>query len=427
MERIKDWLNELNLDFVKWRYHFGAFSLACVVLSWVAFFVIGPNWGIDFTGGTELQVKFQDEVTIQDVRAALNTLGLSEDSVQQVGADEDRSFQIRIQDATFGADAARADVEKRLTAKFGPDWIEATRFDAEVGARLTVVHKAPAVSVSEVAPLFEDLEGVRVLAEREENTFTVQLPGLARQIQSEIQEAMGAQKFEVQAVEAIGPRVGADLRQQAFIAVFAALFLILIYVAFRFDLAYSPGAVLSLFHDVSVTIGIFVLTQREFSLSLIGALLTLIGYSLNDTIVIYDRIRENQEKYPRKLTSEIINLSVNETLGRTITTNGATLLAISPFLIMGGSIVQDFAFAMLIGGFFGSYSTIYVASPMILVMNDLKPHLARLVAGAALPTAAPEDSEGTPESPLTESEKRRRERAEREKAGQGGHLPETGR
>ena len=167
------------------------------------------------------------------------------------------------------------------------------------------------------------------------------------------------------------------------------LALVLVYIAFRFDLTFAPGAIVALFHDVSITLGIFVVIQEEVNLSMIGALLTIIGYSLNDTIVIYDRIRENMQKYSRKDMKSLINDSVNETLARTLATSLTTMAALLAFLFIGGPVIKTFALAMMIGVIVGTYSTVFVASPMILVMERAKPAIARMLvpsdkAGAAI-------------------------------------------
>ena len=188
----------------------------------------------------------------------------------------------------------------------------------------------------------------------------------------------------------------------------------LIYVAFRFDISFSPGAVVALFHDVSLTIGVFVLTNiggqgLEVNLAIIGALLTIVGYSLNDTIVIYDRIRENTDRYRRKDLPDLVNVSINETMARTLATSVTTFLAISPFLFLGGSTIQTFAFAMLLGVIFGTYSTIYVASPMILVMQDVKPWLSKIVVLPSSGSGATDADEGYAQAgiALSQSEQRR--------------------
>lgn len=410
-----------TFDFVGKRYIAGGVSLLMVLVSWAAFVLIGPNWGIDFTGGTELQGHFVEsvaddgtetiaQVSIEEVRKAIGALGLSEDAVQQLGSPEDSSFIIRIQDPTFGVGDIETDLTKHLTDAYGADWIAKTQFDAEVGARFTITYTGTPVAPQDVLQKI-DMEGVTVQEGAEDNTLVIRVPGLSTQIEKTIQSAMGDKTFKVDAVDAVGPKVGADLARQGFLAVAATLGLVLLYVAFRFDLSFAPGAILALFHDVSITVGIFVLMQREFNLPMIGALLTIVGYSLNDTIVIYDRIRENMDRFRRAELSECINTSVNETLNRTLNTSITTFLAIVAFLFFGGPVIQSFALAMMFGIIFGTYSTVYVASPMILVMEDLKPALSRLVAApGSEPEPEPEDGED-PEAGLTEAEKRRRHRA----------------
>jgi preprotein translocase subunit SecF len=197
------------------------------------------------------------------------------------------------------------------------------------------------------------------------------------------------------------------------VSIAATLALVLLYVAFRFDIGFAPGAILALFHDVSLTVGIFVLAQLEFNLPMIGALLTIVGYSLNDTIVIYDRIRENRDRYRRKDLADLINVSINETLTRTVATSVTTILAITMLMFIGGPVIRNFAFAMFLGIIFGTYSTVFVASPMILVMEDVKPHLSKLIvtAGTDEPDPVDDPPEGESDEPLTEAEKRRRARA----------------
>lgn len=414
MDFLKNWLNDTHFDFVGKRKIAGVLSFLMVLVSWIAFVAIGPNYGIDFTGGTEIHLRFEEDVQIGDLRSALRTLGLSDDAVQRVGASDEHEFKIRIQDAEFGAREVRAEVESALQTAFGADAIAETAFSAEVGARLTVTFEAEAadrlgMSPTVVRQALRDLEVANVSSGREEDQYVITLPGLAQQIKENIQVALGAQKFEVLEIDAVGPKVGAELQRQGFVSIAATLGLVLLYIAFRFDIGFAPGAILALFHDVSITVGVFVLLQREFNLPMIGALLTIVGYSLNDTIVIYDRIRENQDRYRRKETLELINVSVNETLARTLATSGTTLMAILAFLFFGGPVIQNFALAMLLGIVFGTYSTIYIAAPMILVMEDIKPWLSKLMAVQSSAPVDPTEGEMVPEG-LSESEKRRRER-----------------
>ncbi|MFT6232607.1 MAG: preprotein translocase subunit SecF, partial [Myxococcota bacterium] len=326
--RIKDTLDGSKINFVGFRSYAAILSVLMVLGSWGLVFAVGPNWGIDFTGGTELKLGFEDDVTIADVRSAISSIGLSDDAVQQVSGGQLNEFDIRIQDASFGAEKIQSDIESRLIASFGEDWIQGEpRFDAQVGARLSVIHGGDPVTPQQVADALTDLDGVQVEPGREFNEIVVKMPGLPQVVKAMIAEAMGDSTFEVLSIDAVGPKVGGDLRTQGLLAIIATLALVLLYVGFRFDIAFAPGAILALVHDVSITIGIFVILQREINLPMIGALLTIVGYSLNDTIVIYDRIRENMDRYARTELPELINTSINETLSRTLATSVTTGLA----------------------------------------------------------------------------------------------------
>ncbi len=367
-----------NIDFVAARKGAAVLSTIMVIASLALFFGKGPNWGIDFTGGTEVHLKFNEAVQIGEVRTALTQLELGSDAVQQIGADEEGEYVIRIQDPEFGTAETRASVESALKGRFGADWINETDFTAEVGARLTVRYNGDAVTIDDVQAAVDDIPGARAAPALDENVLYINLPGLATQIGSKLRGSLPDRDFKVLQVDSVGPKVGGELRRQGFVAIAATLALILVYVGFRFDLAFAPGAVLALFHDVSVVVGIFTLTGHEFNLPMIGALLTIIGYSLNDTIVIYDRIRENMSRYRRKDTAALINTSINETLARTLATSITTGCAMMAFLTLGGPVIETFALAILLGVIFGTYSTIWVASPTILVMEDLQPVLSKV-------------------------------------------------
>jgi preprotein translocase subunit SecF len=386
-----------SIDFIGKRRLFAALSALTVLISLALFVFVGPKWGIDFTGGTEVKLRFTEDVEVGEIRGALETLGVSGDSVQAVGGDEHHDFVVRIQDPAFGTAQLEADAKEALGKAFGPTWIKESRFDAELGARLTVVYNGEPVQPQAVEAALATLGGAAVQTAPDDNTLYIKLPGLANEIQKVISGSLQGKDFTVVQVDSVGPKVGGDLRKQGIISIFATLGLILIYVAFRFDLAYAPGAVLCLFHDVMITVGVFILIGKEFNVSMIGALLTIIGYSLNDTIVIYDRIRENQRKYRRRDTATLINTSINETLGRTLATSGTTLVAILAFLFMGGPVIEDFALAITLGIAFGSYSTIYVASPSILVFEDLKPWLSKVFLPLAPKVAPTPEGGGTSE------------------------------
>lgn len=398
-----------TFDFVGKRKIAAVVSSILVVLSVVLFVAIGPNWGIDFTGGNELQIQFNDDVEIGDVRDALESLGVDGQAVQQLGAVDENSFSIRIQDPRFGTEGTQEEVESALKGTFGPDWIEESTFVAEVSNKLTVRYTGAAKPLKEIQGALESsgVTDAKVRNAPDDNTVYIDLPALSSKITDNIRDAMGGREFELRSADSVGPKVGGELRRQGFIAIASTLVLILVYVAFRFDLSFAPGAVLALFHDVTIVTGVFVLTQQEFNLPMIGALLTIIGYSLNDTIVIYDRIRENMTRYRRRDLEKLINDSINETMSRTLATSLTTALGMLAFLVLGGPVIETFAMAILMGVVVGTYSTIFVASPTILVMQDLQPWLQKLISPLSADDAGGE--EGGEES-LTQTERRRRAR-----------------
>lgn len=415
MNFLKNWLTEASFDFVGKRRIAAVMSLVLVVLSWLLFLpqVKGPNWGIDFTGGTELHLKFEEEVSIGDLRESLTALKIPSDAVQAVGEPEDNEFKIRIKDPEFGVGEIEKEVKSQLVSAFGEEWFaKPMEFSAEVGARFVVYYNGDRVLPERVAEAMVGMDGIKVEEGRSDNEVIIKLPGLASQISKQIEGAMDGRAFEVLSVDAVGPKVGASLRRQGFLSLAATLGLVLVYVAFRFDLSFAPGAIVALIHDVSLTVGVFVLLGKEFNLPMIGALLTIVGYSLNDTIVIYDRIRENQTRFSRDKLPQLINTSINETLARTVATSFTTFLAISAFLFIGSPVIRDFAFAMFLGIIFGTYSTIFVASPMIIGMQRVVPKLQALIA---IETDEEDETGGIPEQFLSESEKRRRERQRLEK------------
>ena len=199
--------------------------------------------------------------------------------------------------------------------------------------------------------------------------------GTGEKLTSELRQILLPQhpKLEIRRIETIGPKVGDELKISAVQAIFIALGLVLFYITIRFQWRQGVSAIVALVHDVLVVIGMFSILDKEFSLTVVAALLTVVGYSLNDTIVVFDRIRENQGKYRKKPFEEMINLSITETLSRTLITSGTTLLVVLALFILGGEIIHDFAFALLVGVLIGTYSSIYVASPVSVFLTKLAP------------------------------------------------------
>jgi len=385
-----------QFDFVGKRKLAAIVSTLLVVASMVLFFVKGPNWGIDFTGGTEIELHFEKSTSIDEVRSAVGQLGLASDTIQQVGDQQKSAYIIRIQDTTFGTERLRTEVENALEGRFGAEWIQESSFDAQVGARLRVRYGGASLDKATISEALVGVPGAAVGESPDENVVEINLPGMTAELGRTIEAVFPERGLQIDRVDAVGPKVGGELRTKAFLSLFAALVLVLVYVGFRFDLAFAPGAIIALFHDVAIVVGVFVLFGVEFNLSIIGALLTIIGYSLNDTIIIYDRIRENMRRYRRGETLQLINDAVNETLGRTLSTNFSTIMAVAAFIFLGGPVIQTFAVAMVLGVFVGTYSTIYVASPTILIMEDLRPYISKVFApliervdGDSLPATQP--------------------------------------
>lgn len=373
----------INIDFVGRRYFFAGLSGLLMLVSMVLLVVVGPNWSIDFTGGTEVQVHFKDSTTVSDVRAALAPLGIGEDSVQSVGG-VDGTYLVRVQGAASANEAEIEQVKSALTAAFGAEWLTDMTVDAEVGTRATITYAGTPVELSKLVAALAGLPEVKVQDSAEENVFYVRMPGVAEQIRDTLATSLSDRSFEIEKADSVGPKVGGNLRQAGISSLFITMGILMIYVAFRFDFSFAPGAILCLFHDALLTLGVFVVTREEFGLSMVSAILTLVGYSLNDTIVVYDRIRENMEKYRKADLAQLINDSINQTLSRSIVTSGATALALIPFLFLGGPILNSFARTMLLGMLFGSYSTIYIASPLMLLLKEYQPRFMAIFASKSV-------------------------------------------
>jgi preprotein translocase subunit SecF len=287
------------------RYRKIAFILSTLVNLAVllAIFLKGPNLGVDFAGGTMIHLKFQQRVTIADIRRALDKVNLGGGVVQDFGEPSANEFLIRLD-----------------------------KTDVELGT----------------------------LGEQVKKTFADQF---------------GADKFEVRRIESVGPKIGEDLRFRGTMSVIVATVMMGIYIwirfgsAFgaRFGLLFSAGAVIALIHDVLVTVGALMLANYEFDLTVVAALLTIVGFSVNDTVVICDRVRENLRKIKRESLESIINMSINETLSRTILTTSTALMVLAALYFLGGDVIKPFAFALLVGFISGVYSTIFIASPVILL------------------------------------------------------------
>jgi len=297
MEFIKP---NISIDFVGRKKLAVLFSIVLILIGVVSLLIKGgPNYGIDFAGGTLVQIKFTAPTKPADIKAALKEIDLGSFVVQQFGEGGDE-FLIRAQNTS------------------------------------------------------------------------AELEGLSQTIAAALEAKYGADSVEVRRAEMVGPQVGKDLREKGLLAILYAMIGILVYVTWRFEFRFAVGAILALAHDVMITLGAFSIFNQEIDLPVIAAFLAIIGYSLNDTIIVYDRIRENMGKYAKSGLAEVINRSINETLSRTILTSGTTLLVVVALFIFGGGVIHTFAFALLVGILIGTYSSIFVASPLLLFWEERK-------------------------------------------------------
>jgi len=293
MEIIKP---NTNFDFLKKKMLFVTISVAVIVIG-IGSIVAhkGLNYGIDFAGGTLVQLKFKDVADIGKIRSSLKGIDLGESVIQQYGSPHE--VMIRVEKSSE--------------------------------------------SMKNLSDLIKE--------------------GLAREF--------GKDAFIVERVEVVGPQVGHDLRKKALFALLYAMIGVLIYITFRFEFRFAVGAIVALVHDVMITVGVFSLLNKEFTLPIIAAILTIVGYSLNDTIVVFDRIRERFAMKRKEAYEETINRSINETLSRTLLTSLTTLFVVVILLVLGGEVIHDFAFALTVGVAVGTYSSIFIASPVLVLFQ----------------------------------------------------------
>jgi preprotein translocase subunit SecF len=359
-------------DFMGFRRVAVTVSSVLVVASLVSIFFPGPNYGTDFTGGTEVQVAFgrpSGGAAMQpdELRTALSRLGYEASEVVSV-VGRANEFIIRVPDFSTIDRAQRQRIEQAVRRAL-PEGVSLQQLRIPEGGDTARIDLSADV---EPQVLQTALEGADVTVRRvvragrsQDSIFEAQLAGVADELLDGLRAQLGDRgPGDPERIERVGPRAGSKLREQAVKSLLYALAFIMVYVAFRFDLRFAPGGVLALLHDALITVGVFVLLQKEFNLTIVAALLTIVGYSINDTIVVYDRIRENLGRHRDMSMHDLINLSASEMLSRTIMTSGTTLLSVSAFFIWGTDVVKDLSFALFIGILVGTYSSIYIAAPV---------------------------------------------------------------
>ncbi|HZH04037.1 MAG TPA: protein translocase subunit SecF [Myxococcaceae bacterium] len=360
-----------NIDFIGKRKPalFISSLLNLVVL--VGIGLGGLNFGVDFAGGTVVELKFKQPIDAQKVRERAERGGLAHVQVQQIGPADENSYLLKLGGVT---QLTQESAVKAETAIRGLGPVRSYASDLENGlVNFRSEGKLdPAAVKAAVESSGTGVNEVRSLGEAQGGGFDYQVvaSGMADAVNAAMMKDRAEADFWQQRVDYVGPQVGKQLRNQGVMALLYAMLAILVYVAFRFDFKFGPGALLAMLHDVIMTCGYFLVTQREFNLTSIAVLLTVTGYSINDTIVVYDRIRETMHRLKGKSLPEIINVAVNETLARTILTSGVTALSLVGLLIFGVGEIFDFAAAMLVGIVVGTYSSVYIASPLIIWMDE---------------------------------------------------------
>jgi preprotein translocase subunit SecF len=288
----------ININFVGRLKYAVIFSVVLTVICLISILWKGLNYGIDFAGGTLVQIKFHKATSADDIRKVLNQIGIDDSVIQPFGADE------------------------------------------------VIIRTAKSSS---------------------------EIKGLSSKIEDSLNAAYGKDAFQVQRVEVVGPKVGKDLTQKAIMAVIFSWVGMLIYIAFRFEFRHAVGGIVGVIHDVIIVVGIFSIFNIEFTLTVVAALLTIIGYSIHDTIVVFDRVRENVRKNLKKDLPLVMNESINQTLSRTILTSFTVVLVVAVLFVFGGAVIHDFAFALLVGVIFGTYSSVFIAAPVVLAWENYKP------------------------------------------------------
>ena len=350
----------------------------------------GPRWGIDFRGGTLVYVKFREQPPIEQVRAALRGRVPGEITVQEMTGSREIIVGTEMR-SERELDVARRMITETLAARFAPtggkiDLNTAGREALTERLREPLQRAGVALSEQQLQELagrildFRDRERSGLLSSFEE---LAGVPGVTPAVMQVLRQEAVLGPFTIRQVEIVGPKVGADLRQKALMATLYALAGMLVYIAFRFEFVAGIGAVVASFHDALITIGVFSWLNREISLTVIAAILTLIGYSINDTIVVFDRVRENLKVRFREALPAVVNRSVNQTLSRTIMTSLTTLLAALALYLLGGPVLNNMALAFLVGIVVGTYSSVFVASAIVVAWHNLSERRKKAAGSAA--------------------------------------------
>jgi preprotein translocase subunit SecF len=390
-----NFFKQVDLDWMgKAKYFFGLSFALLAVGSASLIAHGGPYYGIDFKGGTVVNVRFASAPPIDQIRNGLAQQGLGNSTivpVSDIGTQSSNEVLINLEEQGQGSealDAGKTAILNALHATLGSGEAGKQDFNAVGAAEIAdaLTRKDPLSLGAAAGDRYNQLAR-QIVDYRDKtrggivtNLSELSAAGATAPVIATLGNSFYASNFAIINVEIVGPKVGSELRRQAVVVTLYALGGMLVYIAFRFEWVYGAAAVLAVFHDVLITLGLFSIFHFEISLTVIAALLTLVGYSMNDTIVIFDRIRENTRLMRREPFPAIVNRSINQTLSRTILTSGLTFLTVLVLFIMGGQVLRAFSFALVVGILVGTYSSFGIAAPMVVAWNHWRGQGATLAA-----------------------------------------------
>lgn len=395
-----EFFHEVNVDWLGKKWYFLGFSLIFSISGLLSmFFWHGLPLGVDFQGGTLVYLKFEQTPQVDRIRQAADRAGLHNVKIQRFGraADHEVIVSLPQRDTREASlDSGRTTIVKTLQSNYSPHGASNSgKLDLDNATRESLAAFLTASDPLHIGnPTVEQVKYPQIAAtilnfrDKDKGGLLDSISELQGRVDpaviAALQQGAYLSGFTVRNVEIVGPQVGAQLRKQALLATLYSLAGMLVYLWFRFELIYGVAAVVAVFHDTLITLGAFSLSNRAITLTVIAAILTLIGYSMNDTIVVFDRIRENLRLVRRGSLSDIVNKSINQTLSRTVLTSGLTFLTVLCIFLFGGEVLNGFSFALVIGILIGTYSSIAVAAPMLVAYQDWR---ARRGKVAALPAA----------------------------------------
>ncbi|HUO34043.1 MAG TPA: protein translocase subunit SecF [Candidatus Acidoferrum sp.] len=402
MELFRD----VNIDWMGKAKYFVTLSLILLAIGWTSIFLHhGLFYGIDFRGGTLVYVRFADRPPIDKIRTGLQAAGLANSTIQSISdidnPDSRNDVVIGLEQKGQGdqaLDAGKEAILGVLHKMFNADASGRPDFNsisvADLSAYLT--QKDPLGLGATAGERYNQL-AQRLISARDSDHGGIvtnfdelkNVDGATPSVIAALSSGLSLGDFTIRNVEIVGPKVGAQLRRQALFATLYALGGMLIYIAFRFEWVYGAAAVIAVFHDVLITLGFFSLFHYEISLTVIAALLTLVGYSMNDTIVIFDRVREDLRLMRREAFPDVVNKAINQTLSRTILTSGLTFLTVLVLFLMGGEVLRAFSFAMVVGVVVGTYSSFGIAAPIVVLWNKHRGQGAAVRVGSAADKRVP--------------------------------------